>query len=962
MTSTPSTPEALPFNGFLYGAIQFLSILFIYPTSSRTTFRFILQLLAAVFLGWAGYYLITKTTTKDLAVDLALGSAILTQYMIAIDAIFFTDPTTLRRVGDEPGAITKKSFQEKLWWTVDLYTNARGIGWQHEPPHLPKRPHPSMGRWQFVASRLMKAVLCVALENAMYVLNASHPGTTTPGKLLTDAEWRYRALGVLGFAAAGFSRINMLNCSLISCTTFVTTKILRFPPLTRKKSLVNSIHKLVFLIVAFIIIGLVHVGGDVMLLKKMSWASFKFFAIQSIAIIAEKLVAEIWTRLGFSIYPKERVEENGEYPRNGHGNGKEKTHVKYSQSQSTSKTLEQKPHLWIRMIGYLWVAWWLVYSVAFMVNPLVSIQMLTDPKVDLRLNSPQGSKSTFRFYLQLLVTVFLGWACYHLITKTTTNDPGTDLALGSTILTQYMVAIDAIFFTDPNSLRRTGDQPGAITNGPFWEKLGWTLDLFTNPRGIGWAHEPAHLPARPNASVGRWQFVGSRLLTIALCSALGSALYIINASHPGTTTPGKLLSEADWRHRAIGVLCFAGAAFPLLSCTIFMSTKVLRFPPLSRTPSLVNSIHKVVIHVVAFLIIGLIHIGGDAMLLKRLSWGSFKFFSMQSVGITVERMVMELWTRRFGLSVYPKEKDEDFPGSKSYRNREQDASRTRAQRAELQPHLWIRVIGAAKQHFSPIIFICALLTLVIGLVLPAEHWVSSHLRRALFIPYAACLLWPVFFTTTGDPQGDMGLGGGMGTFLLIGGDFLLLNNPQKDLYRVCDGERYRSKHKPSLPARVQWALDLIFSPRGVGWNFEPPFILEKRKAMKTGEKASRSSFMIEQLIRLLLLVSLDQVCTRVNVVNPVFSSAYPSNLNGDDPTLIQVSWKGIGLASFALASYARINAMHYDFGTNLCDGRSPRAPTPSCPHTPINLKTLYRFNGFGRHSSSRVLYILQGNT
>lgn len=204
--------EALPFNGFLYGAVQFLSILFMYPTDSRSALRFVLQLIVTAFLGWACYHIITETTTGDKTADLAVGSAILTQYMIAIDGIFFSDPNTLRRTVDQPGAITKRPFWEKLWWTLDLYTNARGVDWQHEPSDLPPRPSPSMGRWEFVASRLFIAGLCTALESAFYVVNASNPGATTPGVLLTQAEWKHRAVGVLGFAAAGFSRINMLHC------------------------------------------------------------------------------------------------------------------------------------------------------------------------------------------------------------------------------------------------------------------------------------------------------------------------------------------------------------------------------------------------------------------------------------------------------------------------------------------------------------------------------------------------------------------------------------------------------------------------------------------------------------------------------------------------------------------------------------------------------------------------------
>jgi hypothetical protein len=136
--------------------------------------------------------------------------------------MFITHPDTLHNLQDSRGGkITERPFKQRVVWAYNLYTNPRGIGWAHESQRLPSRPPPSTPRWKFVGTQLLFALLSILLECIGHVLNASNPGMTTPGVLLSQSALRWRALGVASFGAAAFARINALHCvlsaSVVAC-------------------------------------------------------------------------------------------------------------------------------------------------------------------------------------------------------------------------------------------------------------------------------------------------------------------------------------------------------------------------------------------------------------------------------------------------------------------------------------------------------------------------------------------------------------------------------------------------------------------------------------------------------------------------------------------------------------------------------------------------------------------------
>ena len=40
--------------------------------------------------------------------------------------------------------------------------------------------------------------------------------------------------------------------------------------------------------------------------------------------------------------------------------------------------------MWVRCVGYIWVFLWFVWSLPFMIDPMVPVGIFTDPRVDLK--------------------------------------------------------------------------------------------------------------------------------------------------------------------------------------------------------------------------------------------------------------------------------------------------------------------------------------------------------------------------------------------------------------------------------------------------------------------------------------------------------------------------------------------------------------------------------------------------
>ncbi|KAF9024655.1 hypothetical protein BDZ89DRAFT_1068917 [Hymenopellis radicata] len=113
----------------------------------------------------------------------------------------------------------------------------------------------------------------------------------------------------------------------------------------------------------------------------------------------------------------------------------------------------------------------------------------------------------------------------------------------------------------------------------------------------------------------------------------------------------------------------------------------------------------------------------------------------------------------------------------------------------------------------------------------------------------------LYTTTAGSAVVDGVLAVAYMWFLLNASDLILLSNPQRDFRWI----RQKEVHieNASLTERVKWALRLLSSPRGVGWNFQPKGrVLRPRPAPGT----SRASFLVNQTGIFLLRVLIIDMC------------------------------------------------------------------------------------------------------
>ncbi|KAF9463580.1 membrane bound O-acyl transferase family-domain-containing protein [Collybia nuda] len=118
---------------------------------------------------------------------------------------------------------------------------------------------------------------------------------------------------------------------------------------------------------------------------------------------------------------------------------------------------------------------------------------------------------------------------YILFFDNPTNDPGIDAPLRSIFLTQLFIASDYIVLTDVQHELRRSDQHEPISKSSFWARLHWALCLFSNTRGVGWAHEPKGVfSIHPQPTRGR--FIISQFLRMGLYLVILDIVHAIVAS------------------------------------------------------------------------------------------------------------------------------------------------------------------------------------------------------------------------------------------------------------------------------------------------------------------------------------------------------------------------------------------------------------------------------------------------
>ena len=127
----------------------------------------------------------------------------------------------------------------------------------------------------------------------------------------------------------------------------------------RRVNISNIVQNSLWLCTGFIVGGLIHIGGEYMVIGRMGGGAFKFFVLQSAAIILEKVVISGWAHFNPSLDIDVSRSKKDERSRRG------------SEAKS-------EPPILLRCVGYAWVILWFVWSFAFMIDPMVSSGMFID--------------------------------------------------------------------------------------------------------------------------------------------------------------------------------------------------------------------------------------------------------------------------------------------------------------------------------------------------------------------------------------------------------------------------------------------------------------------------------------------------------------------------------------------------------------------------------------------------------
>lgn len=138
----------------------------------------------------------------------------------------------------------------------------------------------------------------------------------------------------------------------------------------------GAVQNLIWLCTAFFITGAVHIAGESMLIGRVGYGAFIFFMAQPLGIAIETLVVFVWQSFVTSISTQAQDHKKDYHQR---------TQTNRSLTPNVSSSaVGRRPPMWGMMVGYLWVALWFSWSLAFMIDPMIQTGMFMDPRVDFR--------------------------------------------------------------------------------------------------------------------------------------------------------------------------------------------------------------------------------------------------------------------------------------------------------------------------------------------------------------------------------------------------------------------------------------------------------------------------------------------------------------------------------------------------------------------------------------------------
>ena len=151
-------------------------------------------------------YMVFFCASSNPASDYVATVPITTIFFVSLDYILLRKyQRELQPVEQKP--LSKMPFKDRLWWATSLSGNPRGIGWTHEPRHLP--PRPSSTPSKFILSQLMWMVFYIFQFDISNIFVRANPCFATGGPSLAAFGWLWRSTSWL-YVSLAYSTLSLL--------------------------------------------------------------------------------------------------------------------------------------------------------------------------------------------------------------------------------------------------------------------------------------------------------------------------------------------------------------------------------------------------------------------------------------------------------------------------------------------------------------------------------------------------------------------------------------------------------------------------------------------------------------------------------------------------------------------------------------------------------------------------------
>jgi len=199
-----------------------------------------------------------------------------------------------------------------------------------------------------------------------------------------------------------------------------------------------------------------------------------------------------------------------------------------------------------------------------------------------------------------------------------------------------------------------------------------------------------------------------------------------------------------------------------------------------------------------------------------------------------------------------------------------------------------------RKPLSPVPLSLIFPIIVVSLVIPPTRY-----RPILFLPVLGIAYYILFYTTTGDAVTDLSIGVSVTPFVAVAFDFIVLTEPQTQLFQI--GQKVPSASFSSTWKKVKWALDLLFSQRGIGWTHEPS---SKLPPSPFSANTSRVKFIMHQLGTILVYLLIWDV-------SAIYARNTPALMMGGPPLSDQpLLWQCVNVWAWVIPATAALTINH----------------------------------------------------